>query len=246
MRQIDKDTQEKRDRRYNDWARKKPALIFMAIPVLIGVAMGIYDFMDTEMWGQAFVCLFSISSISAALFFLLRFSFRDISKYYPGKILFCDRLKPTTRILYSTDDTYSEEQKAAIRKKILAKKSIDLQKYKNKTYQNKKYVKRVDEAVAWLLDVTRFDDILFEYNCIFGFWRNLTGALLVDALLIFGLVAVNKWWYTLPFGSILIWIGIAVILLSVITTLIAYSNGCIFAKKVYDVFMNLDDDKNNY
>ena len=121
-----------------------------------------------------------------------------------------------------------------------------MQKYKLKTFKNKKYVKRVDEAVTWLLDVTRFDDILFEYNCIYGFWRNLTGALLVDALLIFGIAAVNKWWYALPFGHILVWIGIAVILLLVITTLISYNNGYIFAKKVYDVFMNLDDDKNNY
>lgn len=246
MRQIDKDVKEKRNKQYNDWARKKPAYIFLAIPILIGIAMGVNDYMETKMWGKAFVFLLSISTISAALFFLLRFILRDISKFYPGKILFCDRLKPTIRILYNTDDTYSEEQKKEIRKKIMAKKKIDLQKYKLKTYQNKEYVKRVNEAVAWLLDVTRFDDILFEYNCVFGFWRNLTGALLVDAVLILGLAAVNKWWYALPFGPVLVWIGIAVILLSVVTTLIAYSNGCVFAKKVYDVFLNLDDDKNNY
>lgn len=40
--------------------------------------------------------------------------------------------------------------------------------YKNKTYKNNKYAKRVDETVNWLLDVTRFDDILFDYNCIYG------------------------------------------------------------------------------
>lgn len=246
MRQIDKDTKEKRNKRYNDWARKKPAYICLVIPVLLGIAMGINDYMETKMLSKAFIYLLSVPTISAALFFLLRFLLRDISKFYPGKILFRDRLKPTTRILYSTDDTYSEEQKKEIRKKIMVKKNIDLQKYKLKTFKNKKYVKRVDEAVTWLLDVTRFDDILFEYNCIYGFWRNLTGALLVDALLIFGIAAVNKWWYALPFGHILVWIGIAVILLLVITTLISYNNGYIFAKKVYDVFMNLDDDKNNY
>mgnify|MGYP003563686866 FL=1 len=223
MRQIDKDTKEKRNKRYNDWARKKPAYICLVIPVLLGIAMGINDYMETKMLSKAFVYLLSVPTISAALFFLLRFLLRDISKFYPEKILFCDRLKPTTRILYSTDDTYSEEQKKEIRKKIMVKKNIDLQKYKLKTFKNKKYVKRVDEAVTWRLDVTRFDDLLFEYNCIYGFWRNLTGALLVDALLIFGIAAVNKWWYALPFGHILVWIGIAVILLLVITTLISSS-----------------------
>ena len=246
MRQIDNDIKEKRNKKYNDWARAYPAYIFLAIPVVLGISMGINDYIETKLWGKAFIYLISISTISAALSFLLRLTIRDISKLYPGKILFCDRLKPTTKLLYSNDSTYTEEQKNEIRKKIKSKKNIDLQKYKLKTFRNKKYVKRVDEAVAWLLDITRFDNILFEYNCIYGFWRNLTGALLVDALFIFGLAAVNKWFYILPFGSSLVWIGLTVLLLTILTTIVAYSNGHVFVKKVYDVFMNLNEDKNNH
>ena len=246
MIQIDKDSKEKRNKKYNDWARTRPAYIFLAIPIVLGVTMGINDYMATKLWGKALICLTSISTISAALLFLLRFTLRDISKLYPGKILFCDRLKPTTKLLYNNDSTYTEERKAEIREKIKSKKNIDLQKYKRKTYRNKKYVKRVDEAVVWLLDVTRFDDILFEYNCMYGFWRNLTGALLVDALFVWGLTAVNKWFYTLPFGNVLAWLGGIMILLIVSTTIMAYHNGRIFAKKMYDVFMNLNEDKNNY
>lgn len=246
MLKIDKETKENRNEKYNDWARKYPAYICLAIPIVLGVAMGINNYMTTRVWSNAFTYLLSVSTICTALFFLLRFTLRDISKFYPGKILFCDRLKPTTRILYSTDETYTEEYKVDIRKKIQVKKNIDLQKYKPKTYQNKRYVKRVDEAVVWLLDVTRFDDILFEHNCIYGFWRNLTGALFVDALFVFGLAAINKWLHALPFGSTLVWIGIAVTFLSVLTTIVAYKNGRLFAKKMYDVFMNLNDDNNNY
>lgn len=246
MQQIDKDIKEKRNKQYNDWARKRPAYICLAILIVLGGAMGVNDYMETKVWTKVFIYILSISTISTALFFLLRFSLRDISKFYPGKIIFCGRLKPTARILYSNDSSYTEEWKREIRKKIKSKKNIDLQKYKIKTYQNKKYVKRVNEAVAWLLDVTRFDDILFEYNCIYGFWRNLTGALLVDGLLVFGLAAINKWLHTLALGAELVWIGIVTILLSVLTTMVAYNNGRTFAKKVYDVFMNLDDDNNNY
>lgn len=246
MRQIDKNTKEKRNKQYNDWARNHPAYISLAIPITLCVTMGINDYLTTKLWGKALIYLMSVSTICTALFFLLRFSLRDISKLFPGKILFCDRLRPTTKLLYNNDSTYTKEQKTEIMKKIKSNKNIELQKYKLKTFRNKKYVKRVNEAVAWLLDVTRFDDILFEYNCIYGFWRNLTGALLVDALFILGLAAVNKWLYILPFGNALAWIGGAVILLVILTTMIAYSNGLIFAKKVYDVFMNLDEDKNNY
>ena len=123
----------------------------------------------------------------------------------------------------------------------MAKKKIDLQKYKPKTYKNKKYVKRVDEAVKWLLDVTRFDEILFEHNYMFGFWRNLTAALLVDAILVFVLAVVNKWYYTLPLGEYFVGIGIFVLLLAMLVTWVAYCNGKTFAKRMYDVFTNMDD-----
>lgn len=244
MIQIDKETKEKRNAEYNLKARKYPAYLSLAIPIMLGVAMGVKDMVGAEMWIKVLTYLMSISAISAALLFLLRFSLRSIAKFYPERILFCDRLKPTTRILYSSDNTYTEEQKADIRKKILAKKKIDLQKYKPKTYKNKKYVKRIDEAVKWLLDVTRYDEILFEHNYMFGFWRNLTAALLVDAILIFVLAFINKWYYSLPLGEYLMGMGIFVLLLAMLVTWVAYCNGKTFAKRMYDVFMNMYDDDN--
>ena len=32
----------------------------------------------------------------------------------------------------------------------------------------------------------------------------------------------------------------------ILITIVAHSNGHVFVKKVYDVFMNLKEDKNNY
>ena len=243
MIQIDQETKEKRNAEYNTKARKYPAYLSLAIPIMLGVAMGVKDMAGVGMWIKVLTYLLSISAISAALLFLLRFSLQSIAKYYPERILFSHRLKPTTRILFSNDETYTEEQKTEIRKKIMAKKKIDLQKYKPKTYKNKKYVKRIDEAVKWLLDVTRFDEILFEQNCLFGFWRNLTAALLVDAILVFLLAAINKWYYALPLGEYLVGVGVMVLPLTILATWVAYSNGKTFAKRMYDVFMNMDDIK---
>lgn len=240
MKQIDKETKERRNAEYNTKARKYPAYLSLVIPIILGVAMCAKDVTETSIWMKWLTYLMSISAISAALLFLLRFSLRSIAKFYPERILFSDRLKPTTRILYSNDNTYTEEQKAEIRKKILAKKKIDLQKYKIKTYKNKKYVKRIDETVAWLLDVVRFDEILFEHNCVFGFWRNLTAALLVDAFFVFVLFGIDKWYYELPLGDYLLGIGVLILLLAMLVTWVAYCNGKTFAKRMYDVFMNMD------
>lgn len=245
MVQIDKETKEKRNAEYNKKARKYPAYLSLAIPIMLGLAIGVQDMVGAGIWAKGATYLISISAISAALFFLLRFTLRSIAKFYPERILFSDRLKPTTRILYNNDKTYTDEQKANIRKKIMAKKDIDLQKYKPKTYKNKNYVRRVDEAVRWLLDVTRFDEILFEYNYMFGFWRNLTAALLVDAILVFVLAAINKWYFPLPLGENLMVIGLIVLLLTILVTWVAYCNGKTFAKKMYDVFMNMDDEMFN-
>lgn len=246
MRQIDRDTKEKRSKVYYSRARIKPAYIFLVVPIFVGLAMGIDEFLETKMWGKALVYAMSLGAISSALFFFLRLVLRDISLVYPGKILFCDRLKPTTAMLYAGDDEFTEENKAAIRKKIKSKKGIDLQSIKHKTYKNKKYVKRVDEAVNWLLDVTRFDDILFDYNCIYGFYRNLTAAIFLDGIVLFALAAISSWGMSLPLGRYFWGGGIISVVVSFITTWFAYTNGRRYAKRLYNVFMNLDDDKNNY
>ena len=240
------ETMEKRNQQYNNWARKRPAYVFLAITISIAAAMGVNDFVTSKEWGKALFYLGSISAVSTALFFLVRLALRDISKVYPEKIIFCNRLKPTNRLLYSTDTTYTDERKKEIRRKIKSKKNIDLEKFKTKTYKNKNYVKRLDEAVAWLRDVTRFDDILFEYNCFYGFWRNLTAALLVDSIFVICLAIVNKWIYPLPFGDAFVLIALFIFLFSILTTFATYHNGKIYADKVYSVFMNLDDDRNNY
>lgn len=246
MRQIDKETKEKRSKVYYSKARIKPAHIFLMIPIFVGLAMGIDEFLETKMWGKALVYVLSLGTISSALFFLLRLVLRDISLIYPGKILFCNRLKPTTAMLYADDNEFTEDNKTAIRKKIKYKKGIDLQSIKDKTYKNIKYVKRVDEAVSWLLDVTRFDDILFDYNCIYGFYRNLTAAIFLDSIVLFALAAINIWGMPLPLGRFFLWGGITCVMVSFITTWLAYTNGRRYAKRLYNVFLNLDDDKNNY
>ena len=144
MKQIDNETKEKRSKVYYSKARIKPANIFLIVPIFVGLAMGIDEFLETKMCGKALVYVLSLGAISSALFFLLRLMLRDISLVYPGKILFCDRLKPTTAMLYTDDDEFTEENKTAIRKKIKFQKGIDLQSLRHKTYKNKKYVKRVD------------------------------------------------------------------------------------------------------
>ena len=106
MRHIEDNIKEKRNKQYNKWARKYPSYISLIIPIILGILIGVDDYMESKVWGRAIIYIMSISTFSTALFFLLRFTLRDISKFYPGMIIFCDRLKPTSRMLYSNDSSY--------------------------------------------------------------------------------------------------------------------------------------------
>lgn len=246
MIQIDKEIKIKRGKIYRKKARIMPTLIFLAIPIFVGAAMRIEELLKTWKWGEALFYAFSLGGIGSAFFLFLRLVIRDLSFIYPGKVLFCNRLKPTKAMLYADDNEFSEDNKIAIRKKIKCKRGIDLQSIKNKTYKNKKYAKRVDEAVNWLLDVTRFDDILFDYNCIYGFYRNLTTAMLLDGIFLFALAVINIWGIPLPLGCFFLWGGIICVVISLITTWLAYINGRRYAKRLYNVFLSLNEDINNY
>ncbi len=110
MKQIDKETKDKRNKAYYSKARIKPAYIFLVVPVFVGLAMGIDEFLETKMWGKALIYVLSLGAISSALFFMLPLMLRDIALIYPGKILFCDKLKPTTSMLCAADNEFTEEK----------------------------------------------------------------------------------------------------------------------------------------
>ena len=64
MIQIDKDTKEKRNAEYNKKARKYPAYLSLAIPIILWVAMDVKDITGVSMWIKGLTYLMSISAIS--------------------------------------------------------------------------------------------------------------------------------------------------------------------------------------
>lgn len=100
-------------------------------------------------------------------------------------------------------------------------------------------IKLAWRKIVWL-------HILFDYNCIYGFYHNLIAAIFMDGIVLFALAAINNWGLSLPLGRFFLWGGITCVIVSFITTWFAYTNGRRYAKRLYNVFLNLDDDKNNY
>lgn len=229
-----------RDKKYNDWARYRPAYISLVIPCLFGLTY--FNLYGEELSDLKYIImtLLGMTSITSAVFFLYVFLIRDVSKIFPGKLLFSRTLKPSTKMLLSGDKTFSEVTKNSIREKINTLYMIDLNSVADKSGNDKNYTKLIDEAVGRMRSDTRFDNILFEYNCIYGFYRNLSAGILLNIIMLV-VAFMFSFFMTIPYASTFLPLLIALLILDVIITYFAYSSGETYAKQMYNVFRGLGD-----
>lgn len=239
MERISDDLMQIRDKKYNDWARFRPAYISLVVPC-------VYCLLYFNLYGDKLsdlkyiiTTLLGMSSIIGAMFFLYVFLIRDFSKIFPGMILFARTLKPTTRILLSGDTTFTEETKNKIREKILTRYNINLAAVTDKSGKDKNYTSLIEDAVGRMLSDTRFDNILFEYNCIYGFYRNLTAGTFLNVIML--LVAiVFSYVDTIPYASTFMPVLITLLLFDIVVMYFAYNSGGTYAKQMYNVFRGLE------
>lgn len=227
---------EKRDKKYNRWARQYPACICLSFWLVIFLYyLMATDEIEVDNVKYIFNTLLSLGSIVPALFFMYMFVIRDMSKCLEDGIykLFG---KPTTNLLTVEDSTFSKEKQIDIRKKIATEFNCKLNVEENCSKTNKAYCKHVDEAVQNIREKTRYSNILFEFNCIYGFYRNLSGGLLLNLLLmlIFFLFPIER---GLIAGLILI--DLSILILSLIFTIL---NGNRYAKRLYIVYLMTKND----
>lgn len=183
----------------------------------------------------------SVSILTAviliAVFALYYLSLREIGKLFPEAFIKHFFLLPTSRFLCVEDKTFSQSERKVIIKKIENKYSIPLKCVKNKTRRNKDYLKSLESAVSKLRNDTRNDEILFNYNCIYGFWRNLTGGLLLNLALLltfFIYDLINKGIHFFSYSCYLV-IFFILIAFIVILTVVTDTNGRRYAKQLFSL-----------
>lgn len=222
---------EKRDKKYNLWARQYPACISLSF----GFVIFLYYLITTEKMEvdnvkYIFNTLLSLGSIVPALFFLYMFVIRDISKWLEDCI-YALYGKPTTNLLTIEDTTFSKDRQNDIRQRITTEFS-QFNAGGNYSKTNKDYCKSVDEIVLNIREKTRESNILFEFNCIYGFYRNLSGGLLLNLLLLMLIFLLFPIVRDLIVGLFLI--DLSLFILSLILTA---SNGKRYAKRLYIVYL---------
>lgn len=220
-----------RDKKYNRWARQYPACICMSFWLVIFLYYLITtDEIEVDNVKYIFNTILSLGSIVPSLFFLYMFVIRDISKWLEDAIYVLFG-KPTTNLLTLEDYTFSEERQSNIRQKIADKFNYEFNETGNYSKTNKTYCKRIDEAIQNIREMTRDSNILFEFNCIYGFYRNLSGGLLLNLsfMIVALLFPIER---NLFLG--LMCINISLFILSLFFTV---SNGKRYAKRLYIVYL---------
>lgn len=228
--------QEKRDKDYNYFARIQPAYISLLFP--LAVCLFLYQGHLAKLAGDSviryiFDKIIYLVFITPALFFLYRFILRDISKMIIEKVLFDIFGSPTTKLMLSDNSAFTNERKQKIKCLIDRKFGINL----DESHSN--YKQRVDESVSLIREETRSNAILFEYNYIYGFYRNLSAGILLNIIFSVVLLLLNNL-CGYAYKDILVISTILLIIFFLLVIWFAYSAGMTYAKRLYTVFISLN------
>lgn len=182
---MDQKAKNERDKKYNCWARKMPAVICLIFPFTIFLVIAFsqenvkgddvaWYLTKAMVWGGA---------IFTALMFLLKAVIRDFSamlvdnlffnrmwRHYMYKILM-EKGRGISEASYNRIVTFQKE-----------KRQIDIG---DVNIDEKEKLKRVEDIVSDIKNKTREDNIVFEYNCFYGFYRNLLGGIIISSLLVY-------------------------------------------------------------
>ena len=183
--------QENRDKKYNEWARRNPAIISIVFPLLVAV----YFFQEyyDELSDVRYIvgAILSFGSIIPALFFFYQSSIREFSILFVERPLFWVFGRPSSNLMKKKNNVFSAQRKERIINKAKAQ-GIELicpDEDKLKSRSEKTRIMR--EAFEVIREVYRDNPIVFEFNCTYGFFRNLSGGLIVDLLICLGLCIIN-------------------------------------------------------
>lgn len=229
--------QENRDRKYNEWARRNPAIVSIVFPLLATVYF--FQKYTAELNNVRYVVgvVLSFGAIIPALLFFYQSSIREISVLIIEKPMFFIFGRPAAKLMKKSCGILSDQRKARIIKK--AKEANIDAIYTDgdtpKSYWARRKAAR--EAFEKIRETCRENPVVFEFNCTYGFFRNLCGGLVVDLLICWGLCVLNGKKQlgieNLINGSA--WVIGALLVFCLICT---YYSAMRYAKRVYVVYDN--------
>lgn len=182
---MDQNAKNERDKKYNLWARRMPAVICLIFPfsIFLVIAFSQESVKQDEISWYVTKALAWGGAIFTALMFLLKAIIRDFSAMIVDNLFF-NKLCYSHymyRILMKKGRGISGASYNKIVKYQKEKKGIDIEE---NGIDNAEKNKRIKDVVYNIKNETREDNVVFEYNCFYGFYRNLFGGAIISLVLV--------------------------------------------------------------
>jgi hypothetical protein len=231
-----------KNKTYEKRARLYPVIITMVLPVGLLSYFFLYLLpFEMNIVARIFISIIPTGLLTAAFSYYLKNFIRSISKWIFQFRYFKqdEAYMPTTELLLWSNNEYTDTYKKRIREKIKNDFNVKLLTKGSELENEKEARKLIAEIIPQLRNVTRDNNILFDYNCYFGSIRNALGGCVVAMVILAVLFFLNLKFTIIP-----------TLLLVILFCL--YLLGCIFAKpllkhfgyeyarKLYDVFIQIN------
>lgn len=229
---------------YEKKARLYPVILAMLMPFVIFLIAGhnfLISYKDLEQLWRIFISIIPASLLTATLGFGVKNLVRSTSKLLFQFPLFNeDETKmPSTEFLLHSSESLSHQNKQLIRSRINEDFGLIVMDEEQEKINEREARMIIADAVKRIREKTRGNQILFNYNCNYGFVRNFMGANVWSCIVVFSLMIIN---FITPFADDRIIIGslILVFLLFPIAFILLKINGREYARQLFTAYLELE------
>jgi hypothetical protein len=224
---------------YEKRARLYPTVITMAMPLGL-LSYFLIDLLpvETNLTTRIIISIVPTGLLIAAFSFYFRNFIRSISKWIFQFRYFKEdeSYMPTTELLLWNNSKFTDSYKKRIREKIKEMFNVKLCIKESEIKNELEARKLIAETIPQLRNMTRDNDILFDYNCYFGSIRNALGGCVVAMVILVVLFFINLKCAIIPILLLVVPFGLYLLCFILAKPLLKHF-GYEYARKLYDAFM---------
>ena len=238
---MEQKAKNERDKKYNLWARKMPAIICLIFPftIFLVIAFSQDEIKEEDIVWYVTKAIAWGGAIFTALMFLLKAVIRDFSAMLVDNIFFnCWIRHFMYRILIKKGCGISDASYDKIVSYQKEQRKIDIEE---NSISKQEKLKRVKDVVSNIKNETREDNIVFEYNCFYGFYRNLLGGTIISVLLVYFSSHIFANLLAATHINITEYLYPILIAIFVISAVFMYYNDMKYAKKMFAAYLTFLD-----
>jgi hypothetical protein len=228
-----------KNKTYEKRARLYPVIFTMAFPFGL-LSYFLMSLLPTEinLATRVVISLVPTGLLTAAFSFYCKNFIRSISKWIFQFRYFKEdeSYMPTTELLLWSNSKFTDSYKKRIREKIKEIFNVKLSTKESETKNEQEARKLIAEIIPQLRNMTRENDILFDYNCYFGSIRNALGGCVVAMVVFLVLFFINLKFIVIPTLLLVIPFSLYLLFFIFAKPLLKHF-GYEYARKLYDAFM---------